>query len=202
VVGAASTATHVSGSGSGGTPTAASAAAAAAAAAAGDAADAHLASCMALMRVRERPQAGLSVCSSLPFLVLLYTHMHTHSFRYSCKPPCCSQCASACCRCIINLDPSPNLSKPFPPSCAQAATEYGANWPKAWHHWSLFNCGLLEAHHKRGDGAAAAAYVAPAVTGFFRRCDCWKARVWGWGKYVFQDLVHICLSVSKTPHSG
>lgn len=51
----------------------------------------------------------------------------------------------------------------------QAATEYGANWAKAWHHWALFNCGVLEALHKRGEAAAAAQYVAPAVTGFFRR---------------------------------
>eukprot|EP00879_Flechtneria_rotunda_P007003 GHRR01007352.1.p1 GENE.GHRR01007352.1~~GHRR01007352.1.p1 ORF type:complete len:2075 (+),score=775.15 GHRR01007352.1:2-6226(+) len=50
----------------------------------------------------------------------------------------------------------------------RAATEYGANWPKAWHHWALFNCGVLEALHKRGEAAAAAQYVAPAVTGFFR----------------------------------
>lgn len=54
--------------------------------------------------------------------------------------------------------------------CLQAATEYGANWPKAWHHWALFNCGLLEALVKQGDTAAARSYVAPAVTGFFRRC--------------------------------
>jgi hypothetical protein len=51
----------------------------------------------------------------------------------------------------------------------QAATEYGANWAKAWHHWALFNCSVLEALHNRGD-TAAAQYVAPAVTGFFRRC--------------------------------
>lgn len=51
----------------------------------------------------------------------------------------------------------------------QAATEYGANWPKAWHHWALFNCGVLETLHKRGEAAAAGQYVAPAVTGFFRR---------------------------------
>eukprot|EP00878_Enallax_costatus_P008272 GHUV01008648.1.p1 GENE.GHUV01008648.1~~GHUV01008648.1.p1 ORF type:complete len:2405 (+),score=620.50 GHUV01008648.1:939-7217(+) len=50
----------------------------------------------------------------------------------------------------------------------RAATEYGANWPKAWHHWALFNCGVLEALHKRGEAAAAGQYVAPAVTGFFR----------------------------------
>jgi hypothetical protein len=50
----------------------------------------------------------------------------------------------------------------------QAATEYGANWAKAWHHWALFNCGVLEALHNRHD-TSAAQYVAPAVTGFFRR---------------------------------
>ncbi|KAF6252503.1 kinase-like domain-containing protein [Scenedesmus sp. NREL 46B-D3] len=55
-----------------------------------------------------------------------------------------------------------------PAATAAAATEYGANWPKAWHHWALFNCGVLEALHKRGEAAAAAQYVAPAVTGFFR----------------------------------
>mgnify|MGYP001807862871 CR=1 FL=1 len=54
-------------------------------------------------------------------------------------------------------------------AAAQSATEYGANWPKAWHHWALFNCGLLEALVKQGETGAARSYVAPAVTGFFRR---------------------------------
>lgn len=58
---------------------------------------------------------------------------------------------------------------PPPPPYTQAATEYGANWSKAWHHWALFNCGLLEALVKQGDTGAARSYVAPAVTGFFRR---------------------------------
>lgn len=74
--------------------------------------------------------------------------------------------------CSLPLCPSPLLPpspSPLPPVCLQAATEYGANWPKAWHHWALFNCGLLEALVKAGDTAAARGYVAPAVTGFFRR---------------------------------
>jgi hypothetical protein len=54
-------------------------------------------------------------------------------------------------------------------AAVQSATEYGANWPKAWHHWALFNCGLLEALVKQGETGAARSYVAPAVTGFFRR---------------------------------
>lgn len=65
----------------------------------------------------------------------------------------CGVCKLCCCALIV----------------MQAATEYGANWPKAWHHWALFNCGVLEALHKRGEAAAAGQYVAPAVTGFFRR---------------------------------
>jgi hypothetical protein len=51
-----------------------------------------------------------------------------------------------------------------------SATEYGANWAKAWHNWSLFNCGVLESLARAGEPEAAAQYVAPAVQGFFRRC--------------------------------
>jgi len=54
----------------------------------------------------------------------------------------------------------------------KSATEYGANWAKAWHNWSLFNCGVLESLAKAGEPEAAAQYVAPAVQGFFRRCVC------------------------------
>ncbi|KIY91810.1 FKBP12-rapamycin complex-associated protein [Monoraphidium neglectum] len=50
----------------------------------------------------------------------------------------------------------------------KSATEYGANWAKAWHNWSLFNCGVLESLAKAGEPGAAAQYVAPAVQGFFR----------------------------------
>jgi hypothetical protein len=61
------------------------------------------------------------------------------------------------------------LRLPPPPPLPQAATEYGGNWSKAWHHWALFNCSVLEHLVNSGEGAAAPAYVAPAVTGFFRR---------------------------------
>ncbi|GBF92738.1 hypothetical protein Rsub_05107 [Raphidocelis subcapitata] len=50
----------------------------------------------------------------------------------------------------------------------KSATEYGANWAKAWHNWSLFNCGVLESLARAGEPEAAAQYVAPAVQGFFR----------------------------------
>jgi len=83
---------------------------------------------------------------------------------------------------------------PLPPVCAtQAATEYGANWPKAWHHWALFNCGLLEALVKAGDTAAARGYVAPAVTGFFRRYGGCSLGVGGGGGGVWLACAGCCV---------
>lgn len=54
-------------------------------------------------------------------------------------------------------------------SALQLARDAGPEWPKAWHHWALFNVAVMDHYARRGEAARAQQHVAPAVQGFFRR---------------------------------